>query len=502
MSSDSDLTDIYDEEEEETTRKTPSKGKGKAKARSNYTIRGALKVPRATTYTCQSLFDQITAEDIDLQPEYQRDVVWPDKKQISLIDSIFRNFYVPPVIFVVQTAEDGSERRVCVDGKQRLTSIWRFISGEIPYKDAFTGEKFVFKDTGKLKAQILPEKYQKLFRTKQIVCMEYQDITPDNEREIFQRVQLGMALTPAERLHAIAGAHGDFIRLLINQYVVDKLASDMSWDTSRGSDFRAVAYAVYCISRWPHLTTLPGLAMIENWLQEDDELEQELCDDVHDTFRIFCDIAKDSKLSQPLRLPGIPKVAPMEVHAIALLIHAHKKKLSMAQLSAAIKDMRKNVREKEKDIRQNSRTFKVILKFIKDIKVSKFIPDEGPCASNTQRTTGKRKRARSSSEEPAPPPPASRQARRTSTAASPAVSTPPRTDPPTAPAAMRTSASHPMAHSSVPQPPPMHHYNSLGNDIMSRMSYGSLPARPNGVQGGLTYDPSRDPRRAAYTGRN
>ena len=37
-----------------------------------------------------------------------------------------------------------------------------------PY--SFTGEKFVFKDTGKIKAQMLPERYKKLFLNKQIVC--------------------------------------------------------------------------------------------------------------------------------------------------------------------------------------------------------------------------------------------------------------------------------------------------------------------------------------------
>jgi hypothetical protein len=30
------------------------------------------------------------------------DVVWPDVKQIGLIDSIFRNVYVPPIIFGAQ----------------------------------------------------------------------------------------------------------------------------------------------------------------------------------------------------------------------------------------------------------------------------------------------------------------------------------------------------------------------------------------------------------------
>ena len=72
------------------------------------------------------------------------DVVWPDQKQTGLIDSILRNFYIPPVIFgmwkeilvfpegplmstsAVTMTEDGEEKRTCIDGKQRLTSIMRY----------------------------------------------------------------------------------------------------------------------------------------------------------------------------------------------------------------------------------------------------------------------------------------------------------------------------------------------------------------------------------------
>lgn len=68
--------------------------------------------------------------------------------RIGLIDSIFRNYYIPPIIFgalvspscffgtnlnasvfflVVKYNDDGSESRVCIDGKQRLTSIYRYV---------------------------------------------------------------------------------------------------------------------------------------------------------------------------------------------------------------------------------------------------------------------------------------------------------------------------------------------------------------------------------------
>lgn len=35
------------------------------------------------------------------------------------------------LILAVKRQDDGTEKRVCIDGKQRLTSIYRFMKGEI-----------------------------------------------------------------------------------------------------------------------------------------------------------------------------------------------------------------------------------------------------------------------------------------------------------------------------------------------------------------------------------
>ncbi|KAG2018750.1 hypothetical protein CC2G_008144 [Coprinopsis cinerea AmutBmut pab1-1] len=130
---DEDLTpyEYSDDDETYTTSQKPKKAK---KDPSTYTIRHTLSAPRATTYAAKALYDQMHSQEINLDAEYQRDVVWPDAKQISLIDSIYRNFYVPPVIFATKTHDDGSETKICIDGKQRLTSIRRFMDGLIPRK--------------------------------------------------------------------------------------------------------------------------------------------------------------------------------------------------------------------------------------------------------------------------------------------------------------------------------------------------------------------------------
>ena len=67
-----------------------------------------------------------------LQRDYRfPDVVWPEAKQSKLLDSIYRNYYVPPIVFDVYKDEDGEEVMRCVDGKQRLTSIQKFFDGQV-----------------------------------------------------------------------------------------------------------------------------------------------------------------------------------------------------------------------------------------------------------------------------------------------------------------------------------------------------------------------------------
>ncbi|KAF5363203.1 hypothetical protein D9758_008370 [Tetrapyrgos nigripes] len=247
-----------------------------------YRLQRALRPPRATTYTAQALYEQIHSGDVNLEPEYQRDVVWTKEKQTGLIDSILRNFYIPPIIFVVNTDDAGNETKTCIDGKQRLTSIHRFMDGLIPHRDPSTNEKFWYQIDPSVHggkkvpaARLLPPQYRKSFAGKQIVCVEYTDLTDSDEREIFQRVQLGMALTSAEKLHVIATPRAQFIRSLLNTHVSDDTLGDpkLPWDRSRGGDFRCISQAVFVMSKWTSspLSGAGTLAQVEKWLTETGE---------------------------------------------------------------------------------------------------------------------------------------------------------------------------------------------------------------------------------------
>ena len=65
----------------------------------------------------------------------------------------------------------------------------------------------------KTRKKILPESIKEGFRKKDLLCCEYKDLTERQEREIFQRVQLGVPLTAAEAFRATQGDWQKFAQL-------------------------------------------------------------------------------------------------------------------------------------------------------------------------------------------------------------------------------------------------------------------------------------------------
>ncbi|TGK45967.1 GmrSD restriction endonuclease domain-containing protein [Leptospira kanakyensis] len=80
-----------------------------------------------------NLYENYRSNKYNLKPSYQRESVWSEEKKSFLIDSIVRNFPIPP-IFLRQKIDDstGTTSYDVIDGKQRLISIFSFINDEIP----------------------------------------------------------------------------------------------------------------------------------------------------------------------------------------------------------------------------------------------------------------------------------------------------------------------------------------------------------------------------------
>ncbi|KAG7091635.1 hypothetical protein E1B28_010656 [Marasmius oreades] len=396
-------SDVADEEDRIQSSSSQRKKKGKTSATEEYKLTNTLKAPRATTYAASSLNEQITRGDIELNPEYQRDVVWSTQKQIGLIDSIFRNFYVPPIIFATTSHEDGSETKTCIDGKQRLTSIHLFMNGVIPHRDADTGRQYWFDNANSKQRELLPERYRSIFSNKQIVCVEYQELKDTDERDIFTRVQLGMALTVAEKLQAISTPRADLIRHLMQTFLTPTTLThpDIPWDRSRGRDFQILGTVIYSLFKWDKhmgLKTWVSTVVLEKWLNEaetsrkkpsrsshgedGDEhtvlrigvpVDEGFKDAVIRTFETVVKLATTKRYSSPFRASNsiALKVSPIEMAGAFILVHVvhtappktYKKEVTLAGLSALYVLLRKKLRDEHQDIRSNGKVGRTMVEF-------------------------------------------------------------------------------------------------------------------------------------------
>jgi len=77
----------------------------------------------------ETIVSRIQSGDIDLQPDFQRGEVWGRLKKQRLIDSILRDWHVPP-IHVIENAK--TRKHEVLDGQQRLAAIRDFVDGQFP----------------------------------------------------------------------------------------------------------------------------------------------------------------------------------------------------------------------------------------------------------------------------------------------------------------------------------------------------------------------------------
>ena len=77
-----------------------------------------------------------------MDPDFQRDFIWPEDKQSKLIESVIMRIPLP----VFYLAEDDMGRMVVVDGLQRLSTFRRFVKDELrlhlPKREALHGNRF------------------------------------------------------------------------------------------------------------------------------------------------------------------------------------------------------------------------------------------------------------------------------------------------------------------------------------------------------------------------
>jgi hypothetical protein len=144
--------------------------------------------------TAEDVVRRIEKGRFVLDPDFQREFVWDEEKQSRLVESILMRIPLP----VFYVAEDAQGRLVVVDGRQRLTTLKRFLSGELKLsledRQELNGKHFADLD---VRLQNRVEDCQLLFYI-------IDHAVPERARlDIFERVNGGEVLTRQQMRNAM-----------------------------------------------------------------------------------------------------------------------------------------------------------------------------------------------------------------------------------------------------------------------------------------------------------
>ncbi|EKQ1400481.1 DUF262 domain-containing protein, partial [Salmonella enterica] len=180
------------------------------------TLQAKLGVARITSKTpvLSLIFDRVHFGDIELQPDFQRkDRIWNNEKKSKLIESILLKLPLPVFYFGNRIAED---KWVVVDGLQRITTIYDFMSGEFKLSKLDILEDLNGKEFGEL-----TRTEQRAIREYEITAyfIEMNKDSTDLIVELFHRINTyGVKLSDQEIRSALnQGSSVKFLRYLASK---------------------------------------------------------------------------------------------------------------------------------------------------------------------------------------------------------------------------------------------------------------------------------------------
>ena len=141
---------------------------------------------------------------IDIDPPYQRPAdAWDLRRQQRFIDSLLNGFDVPK--FYLHDVRGGPRPTIAyavVDGKQRLTAIWSYLTDGFGLADDFVstscppGAESAPRPTPGMRCSELAPAWRTALRQTYLSVVLIQDATLDEIEELFARLNSGVPLSP------------------------------------------------------------------------------------------------------------------------------------------------------------------------------------------------------------------------------------------------------------------------------------------------------------------
>lgn len=171
---------------------------------------------------------------VDDDPPYQRESsVWSLDKQQLFIDSLLNGYDVPKIYLHDLRGKHPSKVYAVVDGKQRLSTIWRFLADEFAVADDFRIEPANMPElppgaaapvAGQRFSELDPA-WQEVLRTTYLAVVLIQNATVEDIEDLFSRLNNGEPLNAAEKRNAMGGAVTVMVREVAQHpFFTDRLA--------------------------------------------------------------------------------------------------------------------------------------------------------------------------------------------------------------------------------------------------------------------------------------
>ena len=157
------------------------------------------------TWSARQLKGMVMNGKINFNHIVQRSFVWEKSRKTGLIESMIIGYPIPSVF--AKRLDDGSGKRgsniyYIMDGKQRLSTIKEYLNNEfelttlpeITYMDDEIGEEVTIDISG-LKFNELLEALQNYLATVNVSVTYFDNLTKEEERELFKRLNAGKPLS-------------------------------------------------------------------------------------------------------------------------------------------------------------------------------------------------------------------------------------------------------------------------------------------------------------------
>ena len=195
--------------------------------------------------TIHDVIRRIGQDNYVMDPEFQRDFIWPEDKQSKLIESVVMRIPLP----VFYMAEDDEGRMVVVDGLQRLSTFRRFLANELRLKlpDRQELNRQRFSD--------LPSKIQNRIEDCNLIFYIIDFKVPERARlDIFERVNGGVPLTRQQMRNSLfMGTGTDFLKREAQTDVfLQATGRSLNSKTMRDREFvnRFCAFYLLCLNEY------------------------------------------------------------------------------------------------------------------------------------------------------------------------------------------------------------------------------------------------------------